>query len=155
MTEEYRELTKEEAKKMTLSELESHINKRPKLITVNDEYLNENLQKLINESQSELRGEYEIYCIYQKPLGSTVRYALTYAEYVESEELKYEDINRIIFEDGNLIHDKLKAANLECDYFYIMPYFEFIDKNIGSVLFNNSIYLTNEKEEFKKILNKK
>lgn len=150
--EEYRELTAEEAESMTLAELSEHIRKRPKLIHVYEEELVEGIKKIIKESQPQLRGEYQFYCIYQKPLGSTIRYSLIHTFYNESEKVKYENMDRIIFEDGNLIHDKLKESKLECDYFFIMPYFDFLDKSKSGVLLNDRIYETHEREEFEKKL---
>ena len=143
--EKFNGLTDEECSLVTLfSAPRGRINNEPKLIRVNDEHLDNNIESLIEENSSQLHGEYSFYCVYQKPLGSTERYALIHAFYLESDTLKLEDMDTIILKDGKLMQNKLEEAKLLCDYFYVMPYFDFADKAQGSILLNNRILETNE-----------
>lgn len=143
--EKYKGLTDEERTQVIrFSAPVSRISNEPKLIRVNDELLDTGIENLILENSNQLHGEYSFYCVYQKPLGSTERYALIHAFYLESDTLKLEDMDKIILEDGKLMHNKLTEAKLACDYLYVMPYFDFADKAQGSILLNNRILETNE-----------
>lgn len=120
---------------------------KPKLIRVNDLALEETIENLIEKNANVLRGEYSFYCVYQKTQNQD-KYALIHAFYIESDTVKYENMDRIILEDGKIMHQSLLDAKLECNYFYVLLYFDYADKSKGSVLLNNRILLTNELEEF-------
>lgn len=141
-------MNNDENSSLSLTELLEQFNNRPKLIKISDTVLYAYIDFLISDNANQLRGEHSFYCVYQKPLGSTVRYALIHATYLEKNGIKLEDMDRIILEDGKLMQQKLEEAQLECDYFYIMPYFDFVDRTKGSILLNNRILETNDLKEF-------
>lgn len=105
---------------------------RQKLTSVKDEELTESLQKLISDEQSNLRGEYDLYTIYQ--VEGKERYALIYAFYLEIDGLSYGQMDYIPDSDGKYLHQSLKQSGLALDYLFIVPYYDYIDKKEGSVM---------------------
>lgn len=139
------ELTKEEVEKMDISQLLEALAKEPKVIRIEDDILCKRIKKLIKDNDSVLSGELDFYCVYQKPCGSTIRYALVHGFYYEVDGVTPENIRQVSFEDAKLIHAKLKETDIQLDYFFIMPYYEPVDRS-KSFLANDSIWETNELE---------
>lgn len=111
------------------------------IFLVNDENLSKNIESLIDVHEKQLKGEYSFYCIYEK--GNS-KYALIHAFYNEENNIKEEDMPKIISSDGRFMQQKLIESKLAVDYFFVMPYFDFKDKSKGSVLLNNCVLETNK-----------
>lgn len=105
----------------TLPSTIKQLNDKPELIRVDDTILYEAIEHIIENNSSKLRGEYSFYCVYQKTDGSLTRYALIHAFYLEADGINQKDMDRIILEDGKIMHKSLLDAQLACDYFYVLP----------------------------------
>ena len=139
----FNNLTQEELKQVKIF---TQMNlEKSKLMRVEDTVLNEKVECLIEENRNQLKGDYIFYCLYEE---ENVKYALIYADYVESSTVRYKDMHNVILEDGKFMHGKLKEAKLDCDYFFIVPYFKFTNKEKGNVMINHRACLTNKLEEF-------
>lgn len=132
----------------TLPSIINQLKNRSHLVRVDDTTLYEGIESIIENNSKILRGEYSFYCVYQKTEGNLARYALIHAFYLEADGINQKDMDRIILEDGKIMHQSLLESKLECDYFYVLPYFDYADRSKGSILLNNRILLTNELQQF-------
>src|SRR5437879_5383095 len=87
---------------------------------VNDIGLRNELNKIIELYQHELKGEYEPYTIYQKETGEI--YALIHAFYSEKTGILYENINKVAKKDAKFMHEKIRQ--LQLDYLFVLPYYD-------------------------------
>jgi len=105
---------------------------------VDDNQLKKTLADLIEANQSKLSGEYELYTIYQKE--NKEKYALIYAFYLEKDGINYEDMDEITKKDALHMHSKISGLNL--DYLFVVPYYDYTDREKGSVM--KGAVVTNE-----------
>lgn len=99
-----------------------------------DKKLTAEAENLIDRCQTSLHTEYSFYSIYLQ--GSSV-YALVHAFYNESDEIREDNLESIVKKDCQYLQGQLIKSNLNLDYFFVMPYFDYIDKTKGSVLYES------------------
>jgi hypothetical protein len=99
------------------------------LKTVDNPLLKKQLADLIEENQSQLSGEYDLYTIYRKDDKET--YALIYAEYYEKDGITYDNSQSVAGKDAQHIHELIKGLDL--DYLFVVPYYNYADKSKGAV----------------------
>jgi hypothetical protein len=99
------------------------------LKTVDNPLLKKQLADLIEENQSQLSGEYDLYTIYRKDDKET--YALIYAEYYEKYGITYDNSKSVAEKDAQHIHELIKGLDL--DYLFVVPYYNYADKSKGAV----------------------
>lgn len=102
---------------------------KPNLKTVDNPQLKIQLADLIEENQSKLSGEYNLYTIYRKDDKEV--YALIYADYSEKDGIVYENSQSIAEKDARHMHEQTKGLNL--DYLFVVPYYNYVDRSKGSV----------------------
>lgn len=126
--EEYNVIQKERAKKFR---------------TIDDKEFRDNLDVLFNSCLSHLRGEYQLYTVYENSNETPPHiYALVYAEYYEKDFDSREHYNEILKEDARFLAMKLKESGLMLQYYFIVPYFNLL--NGDSVVMNGNAILTHE-----------
>ncbi len=105
---------------------------------VDDLMLEKTLSDLIEANQSQLSGEYDLYTIYRK--DDKENYALIYAFYLEEDGITYDSMDEISQKDAKFIHSKIAGLNL--DYLFVVPYYDYQDREKGSVM--TGAVITNE-----------
>jgi hypothetical protein len=96
------------------------------------------LSAIIEANQLNLLGEYDFYTIYRKENKET--YALIYAFYSESNGIFYDEMDEITNKDAKYMHDLI--SELELDYLFIVPYYDYTDREKGSIM--TGAVVTNE-----------
>ncbi len=96
---------------------------------------------LVEGCQASLQGEYSFYSICLK--GNQV-YGLIHAFYNESSSITEYNVESVVKKDCLYLHQQLKQSTLNLDYFFVMPYFDYLDKKRGSSLYES--VLTNKIE---------
>lgn len=105
----------------------------PIIEVIQDDKTLENLKLLIEKNASLLSGCVLVYDLYKKE--DNLSYALLYVDYDESNEVKENNIISIVKKDAAFLKQMLsKNKNINLDYFFIMPYFNFLSREKGSVL---------------------
>lgn len=111
--------------------------------TITDKDFRDSLDILFESCLSHLHGEYQIYTVYEDSNETPANvYALVYAEYYEKYFTSEENFLEVYKQDAIYLAQKLKESSHPLHYYYIMPYYNFVNGN--SALYNSHIILTNE-----------
>jgi hypothetical protein len=97
-----------------------------------DSEVEEKLKELISKFKHDLAAEHETYCLYKDEDGKI--YALIHSFYMEENGVVYEEMDELAKAEGKFLHEEVKKLGLKLDYLWIMPYYDYVDREKGSCL---------------------
>ncbi len=109
---------------------------KPVLLSLKDLILTETVSGFIRNYQHMVRGEYDLYTIYEKE--NKQRYALIYAEYEEAGKVSEETFEEIVNADTHYLHQKMKEEKIPLNYLFVVAYFNYEQRIKGSISYASS-----------------
>lgn len=104
---------------------------------INDKDLKKKAKKLVENVSKKFKGNYCLFNLYLNKEGH--RYGLIYADIDESEVSNIQEAEKINHTQLLQLHQMLKTSGLHLDYFFVMTYYDHIDRKAGSCLISTAL----------------
>jgi hypothetical protein len=105
-----------------------------KIKTVYDPELSKQIKKLTKNTEKafNLTSPYDVYALYRNENeGEEAIYGLIYTRHTEitlGSDITPEKFTKVVQSEATILHQQLVESKLPLDYFFIVPYFDYTDR---------------------------